>query len=88
MSYLDIILLNREKELIEKQEEKIKEMRKRTHPDTNADFSRLYNELDQWRRNEVIKIKVFSPLFLFLFFLTDLTSHPSCSKIGKNKTRT
>lgn len=36
----------------------MKEMRKRTHPTTNADFARLYNELDQWRRNEVIKIKV------------------------------
>lgn len=53
----DKVLHAREKELLEKQEEKIKEMRKRTHPTTNADFARLYNELDQWRRNEVIKIK-------------------------------
>jgi hypothetical protein len=40
-----------------KQEERLVEMRKRTHPTTNADFSRLYNELDQWRRAEVVKIK-------------------------------
>lgn len=40
-----------------KQEERLVEMRKRTHPTTNADFARLYNELDQWRRSEVLKIK-------------------------------
>jgi hypothetical protein len=40
-----------------KQEERLVEMRKRTHPTTNADFARLYNELDQWRRGEVLKIK-------------------------------
>lgn len=60
--FLILIKKYSEQELLEKQEEKIKEMRKRTHPTTNADFARLYNELDQWRRNEVVKIKVISSL--------------------------
>jgi len=32
-------------------------MARRTHPTTNADFEVLYNELDQWRKAEVAKIK-------------------------------
>jgi hypothetical protein len=55
--------LREEQEKVQ-QEEKIIEMRKRSHPTTNSDFARLYNELDQWRRAEVAKIKVcFHSLF-------------------------
>lgn len=39
------------------QEQKMQEMRKRTHPTTNEDFARLYNELDAWRKAEVAKVK-------------------------------
>ena len=32
-------------------------MHRRLHPKTNEDFATLYNELDEWRKQEVIKIK-------------------------------
>eukprot|EP00605_Chrysophyceae_sp_TOSAG23-4_P001652 GSChrysophyteH1.ASY1.ANO1.1813.1 assembled CDS len=42
------------------EEEKLKrdkDMHRRLHPKTNEDFAILYNELDSWRREEVVKIK-------------------------------
>ena len=39
-------------------EQRIKDMARRTHPSTNADFAVLYNELDNWRKTEIAKIKV------------------------------
>lgn len=39
-------------------EDRLRDMARRTHPTTNADFEVLYNELDQWRKAEVAKIKV------------------------------
>jgi hypothetical protein len=54
---IPISLSRREIEETVKQEERLVEMRKRTNPTTNSDFARLYNELDQWRRGEVAKIK-------------------------------
>ena len=33
------------------------DMHRRAHPTTNADFATLYNELDSWRKGEMIKIK-------------------------------
>ena len=32
-------------------------MHRRAHPATNADFATLYNELDAWRKGEMMKIK-------------------------------
>ena len=50
--------MNREREQSENQESKIAEVQKRSTPSTNADFARLYNELDVWRRAEIAKVKV------------------------------
>lgn len=44
--------------MAETQELKMAEMQKRSTPSTNADFARLYNELDAWRRAEIAKVKV------------------------------
>lgn len=60
-------------------------MRKRTHPTTNADFSRLYNELDQWRRNEVAKIKV---LFIINLIIIIIITIINFNLIFINQTRT
>lgn len=37
------------------------EMKRRNEPSTNADFARLFNELDIWRKGEVQKIKANTP---------------------------
>jgi hypothetical protein len=37
------------------------EMKRRNEPTSNADFARLFNELDIWRRAEVVKIKTNTP---------------------------
>jgi hypothetical protein len=39
------------------EEQRVKDMLRRTHPKTNADFAILYNELDHWRKSEVAKLK-------------------------------
>lgn len=39
-------------------EQRVRDMARRTHPKSNADFAVLYNELDTWRKVEVQKIKV------------------------------
>jgi hypothetical protein len=41
----------------------VAEMKKRSHPVTNADFATLFNELDIWRKAEVVKIKVSKIVF-------------------------
>ena len=51
----------RQQEQSQNQEEKMAEMQKRSTPSSNADFARLYNELDTWRRTEVAKVKVSLP---------------------------
>lgn len=56
----------RENELAIQKEQRVKAMAKRSHPKTNADFVVLYNELDQWRQAEIVKIKVHSHLLLLL----------------------
>jgi hypothetical protein len=48
---------HREEELSVLREEKMKEMQERLHPRSEEQFTRLYNELDAWRRAEVVKIK-------------------------------
>lgn len=59
---------NEEKELIEREKvfeankaARMAEMKRRNEPTTNADFARLFNELDAWRRAEVVKIKTNTP---------------------------
>jgi len=42
---------------IQEEERRVRDQLRRTHPKSNADFAVLYNELDQWRRSEVAKIK-------------------------------
>jgi hypothetical protein len=39
------------------EEQRVKDMLRRTHPKSNADFAVLYNELDNWRKSEVAKLK-------------------------------
>jgi hypothetical protein len=39
------------------EEQRVKDMLRRTHPKSNADFAVLFNELDHWRKGEVAKIK-------------------------------
>mmetsp|Transcript_22967 Transcript_22967/g.38300 ORF Transcript_22967/g.38300 Transcript_22967/m.38300 type:complete len:425 (-) Transcript_22967:2216-3490(-) len=48
---------NREKEVAAEREQRMRDMARRTHPKSNADFAVLYNELDTWRKTEVQKIK-------------------------------
>lgn len=36
-------------------------MKHRNEPSSNADFARLFNELDVWRKAEVVKIKTNTP---------------------------
>ncbi len=50
--------MNRKREEEELQQQKIRDQLRRTHPKTNQDFAVLYNELDQWRKEEIVKIKV------------------------------
>jgi len=55
-------------------EQRVRDMARRTHPRSNADFAVLYNELDTWRKAEVNKIKVHKPstvssFLLYLFFV-------------------
>lgn len=45
----------------ELQQQKIRDQLRRTHPKTNQDFAVLYNELDQWRKEEIVKIKTTIP---------------------------
>jgi hypothetical protein len=62
-------LKNQQKNNEEKhQEQKIRDMMRRTHPKSNQDFAVLYNELDIWRKNEIAKIKVTILLSLFISF--------------------
>jgi len=37
------------------------DMHRRLHPNSNADFAILFNELDAWRKSEIIKIKANIP---------------------------
>ena len=41
----------------ERKKKQAADMHRRLHPQTNDDFAILYNELDQWRREEVAKLK-------------------------------
>lgn len=54
----------REAEVAAQREQRIRDMARRTHPKSNADFAVLYNELDTWRDGEIAKIKV---SFYFFF---------------------
>jgi hypothetical protein len=40
------------------EEQRIRDALRRTHPKNNADFAVLYNELEEWRKQEVNKIKL------------------------------
>ncbi|CAE7674536.1 IQUB [Symbiodinium microadriaticum] len=53
----ETVRMTRQLEQTQNQEEKMAEMQKRATPSTNADFARLYNELDAWRQAEVAKVK-------------------------------
>lgn len=56
-------------------EQRVRDMARRTHPKSNADFAVLYNELDTWRKAEVQKIKVRpSSVVVFVFDPLLLTS--------------
>jgi hypothetical protein len=55
---MHILLYYRTQSLLQTRELKLKEMKHRQHPQSNSDFARLFNELDQWRIGEVAKIKV------------------------------
>lgn len=48
----------REEEVRAQREQRGRDMARRTHPKSNADFAVLYGELDTWRQAEVAKIKV------------------------------
>jgi hypothetical protein len=53
-----IIQEAKEKEINRQNLQREENMRRRLQPKTNADFEILYNELDAWRRAELVKIKV------------------------------
>ena len=42
-------------------EEQMKQMQERLHPRSTEQFSRLFNELDEWRRTETVRIKQLYP---------------------------
>lgn len=42
-------------------EEQMKQMQERLHPRSTEQFSRLFNELDEWRRTETLRIKQLYP---------------------------
>lgn len=56
---------HREQESLDLQREmqtiRLKELEKKNHPKCKADFARLFNELDTWRRNETARIKLAYP---------------------------
>ena len=54
----------REAEVAIQKEKRVRDMARRTHPKSNADFAVLYNELDVWRKTEIDKIKVCPSLLL------------------------
>jgi len=54
---LNILSSPREAEVAAQREQRVRDMARRTHPKSNADFAVLYNELDSWRKVEVGKIK-------------------------------
>jgi hypothetical protein len=51
-------IARREQEVQTQREQRVRDMARRTHPKSNADFAVLYNELDSWRKAEMLKIKV------------------------------
>mmetsp|Transcript_11235 Transcript_11235/g.18296 ORF Transcript_11235/g.18296 Transcript_11235/m.18296 type:complete len:441 (+) Transcript_11235:80-1402(+) len=62
------MVANEERELAEREQiyeankaARMAEMKRRNEPTTNADFARLFNELDVWRKAEVTKIKTNTP---------------------------
>lgn len=57
IAYKQEQLENEKQKMLRDEEQRVKDMLRRTHPKSNADFAVLYNELDQWRRGEVAKIK-------------------------------
>lgn len=48
----------RKAEVAAEREKRVRDQARRTHPKSNTDFAVLYNELDDWRKAEVAKIKV------------------------------
>jgi hypothetical protein len=48
---------NNNNKIIEDRLKRDEDMNRRLHPKTNPDFAILFNELDSWRRDEIIKIK-------------------------------
>jgi hypothetical protein len=46
-----------EKKLLEDKLRREADMERRLHPQSNSDFATLYNELDAWRKAEILRVK-------------------------------
>jgi uncharacterized membrane protein len=55
---IDLLLYVRVKEVKAEKERLHAELERKLNPKTKLDFAMLFNELDEWRQQEVAKIKV------------------------------
>lgn len=52
---------SRDMEMEALREERLKELKEKQHPRSEAQFSKLFMDLDEWRRSEVLRIKELYP---------------------------
>jgi hypothetical protein len=56
-----VLEVKKEKDILQR------ELQRKLHPTSKLDFALLFNELDNWRKQEVARIKVIKCLLIIYF---------------------